>query len=381
MHAPSNPLSLIGPAILLVFAGCFFMLWYSDRDKRYVLWIAAAIVLFFLGSLSQITGLPPSVGANALSSGALYVGSAILMCTALIQRHNIGVPNRLFAILFFLVLGGIAYYFYMDRNLVARIYVLNFGVGVILTVTVFRIKNISAASVADRVLLWIIVAFTLQFFIRTVLTAEKLQNTAQGYGFSVFWSVLQLSLAIFGVALALSVLAVIVNDRIRKIDDERTTDSLSGILNRRGFEERFSRLTDQMTNAVGALLLIDIDHFKRINDRYGHLTGDAVIKDIAKLIHEMTAPLDGLACRLGGEEFAVLLTAVDEKEAVTAAENIRAGIEKNHTTSQSSTVASTVSIGICTYITVKSLDELLKHADEALYIAKRGGRNRVVMLT
>lgn len=364
----------------MVFAGCFLFLWYSDREKRYVLWIAIAILLFFLGSLSQIFGLPSSVGANALISAALYLASVILTCKALIERSSSSAPQRLFAILFCSVLTGIAYYFYVERNLIARIYVLNFGIGVVFAITVFRLKYLRTAGLPDRVLFWAIAAFTMQFFIRTGLTAEKLQNASHDYGFSVFWSALQLSVAIFGVAIALALLAVIVNDNITKIDGERTTDFLSQLLNRRGFEETISRLPENLAGAVGAMLLIDIDHFKHINDNFGHVIGDAVIKHVAKRIHETTAPRNGFACRLGGEEFAVLLAAISEQEAASLAENIRAAIGENHITAQGRDIAVTVSIGVYPYTEIRSLEALLKYADEALYIAKRSGRNRIAVL-
>lgn len=234
MHLPSNPLSLMGPAILLVFAVCYLLFWYTDRERRYILSLAVAILLFVLGSVSQMTGVPPAVGANALVSASLYLMSVFLTCRALLARSDIDFPLILFSLIFIGVLIGVAYYFYVDRNLIARIYFLNFGVGTIFAITVFRLRELRRGNHAEAILFWVFAAFSFQFFIRTVLTAERLQNTGHGYGFSLFWSALQLSLAVFGVALALVILAVVVSDKLMTIERDRITDHLSGLLNRRG---------------------------------------------------------------------------------------------------------------------------------------------------
>lgn len=379
MHLPSNPLSLMGPAILLVFAGCFLLLWYTDRKRRYILSLAVAILLFVLGSMSQITGVPPAVGTNALVSASLYLTSAFFTCRALLARSDNYFPVILFSLIFIGVLTGIAYYFYVDRNLLARIYILNFGIGTIFVITVFRLSGLRRGSYAEAMLFWVFVAFSIQFFIRTVLTAERLQNTGHGYGYSIFWSALQLSLAVFGVALALAILAVVVSDKLLTIERDRSTDHLTGLLNRRGLEERATRLPRVLTNAPGAVLIADIDHFKRVNDQFGHAAGDAVIRRVGDLIRERTEGVKGIAGRFGGEEFVMLLPATDQQNARRIAEEVRSGIAKAIVTAGRFEIAVTVSIGVHFYSHMTELEEPIRRADEALYYAKRGGRNSVAV--
>ncbi len=369
----------MGPAILLVFAGCYLLLWYTERERRYILSLAVAILLFVLGSMSQMTGVPPAVGVNALVSASLYLTSVFLTCRALLARSDIDFPLILFSPIFIGVLAGIAYYFYVDRNLIARIYILNFAIGIIFAITVFRLRGLRSGSYAETILFWVFAAFSIQFFIRTVLTAERLQNTGQGYGYSIFWSALQLSLAVFGVALALAIPAVVVSDKLVTIERDRSTDHLTELLNRRGLEERAARLLKVLANAPGAVLIADIDHFKRVNDQFGHAAGDVVIRRVADLIRERTDRINGIAGRFGGEEFVILLSKTDQQNARRIAEGIRSEIAKDVVTAGRFEITVTVSIGVHFYSHMTELEELIRRADEALYYAKRSGRNCVAV--
>jgi diguanylate cyclase (GGDEF)-like protein len=158
-------------------------------------------------------------------------------------------------------------------------------------------------------------------------------------------------------------------------------DSLTGLRNRRAFDEQLPREASraQRVGEPFCLLLIDIDHFKRVNDAYGHPAGDAVLRSVASCIAACTRPSDHIA-RYGGEEFAVILSDVDMTQAMAVAERIRRKVQHcEHCPHQV-----TVSIGVAEYRpphayseTVPSHDELVVEADRALYAAKRGGRNRV----
>jgi diguanylate cyclase (GGDEF)-like protein/PAS domain S-box-containing protein len=155
-------------------------------------------------------------------------------------------------------------------------------------------------------------------------------------------------------------------------------DHLTGIANRRAFFDaaetelrRWQRLPRPLS-----LLLIDADHFKKINDSHGHPVGDTVLRHIARLMGATFRQIDVVA-RIGGEEFAVLLPSADLASALDAAERLRAALEAQPTQTDVGPVHCTVSIGIATMDqATPSVDALLKRADEALYVAKRSGRNR-----
>jgi two-component system cell cycle response regulator len=154
-----------------------------------------------------------------------------------------------------------------------------------------------------------------------------------------------------------------------------TTDSLTGLLNRRAFFEKaeLSLARARIGRPLGAILC-DIDHFKRINDRYGHAVGDAALRAVTSVIAEAATN----AGRLGGEEFAVLIEDAGLERAVAIAEDLRQGVEKRRFAANGETLSLTCSFGVSEWRPCDSIDELLRRADAALYAAKSGGRNRVV---
>lgn len=154
------------------------------------------------------------------------------------------------------------------------------------------------------------------------------------------------------------------------------TDSLTGCVNRRLLNlqlERDLRLASRLRQPV-SLIMIDIDHFKRVNDTYGHKTGDEVLQLTAQVINEDLRGVDTLG-RYGGEEFVVILPQADVEGATIMAERIRASIERK----QMPLVGHvTASLGVATYpLHADATDTLLLAADKALYEAKHSGRNRV----
>ena len=152
------------------------------------------------------------------------------------------------------------------------------------------------------------------------------------------------------------------------------TDSLTGALNRRAFFNRARIAADQNGRPGGvSAILADIDHFKRINDRYGHDVGDLAITAVADLIAR-----EGIGGRLGGEEFALILPGCCVADATARAERLRAGVQDLRIRAGNATVTLSCSFGVSSWIDGDSVEALMKRADVALYAAKSGGRNRVV---
>ncbi len=176
---------------------------------------------------------------------------------------------------------------------------------------------------------------------------------------------------------------------IRDIDDNRNSteaiikasfnDHLTGISNRRAFFEvavaEFERWKKRPRPL--SLLAIDADHFKKVNDTYGHATGDEVLKHLAKVLQDSVRGMDTVA-RLGGEEFGALLPSIDLQGALKIAERIRKSIAEAKFDVDGQTIQYTVSIGVSTVDdSVTGIDMLLKLADDALYVSKNAGRNCV----
>ena len=159
---------------------------------------------------------------------------------------------------------------------------------------------------------------------------------------------------------------------------ELLQDFLTGVMNRKGFDETLAKSVSSATGNL-CLLMIDIDHFKKFNDKHGHIVGDEVLKFVAKNVRKIVRGNDSIA-RIGGEEFAVILPKTPLLGAVTVAENARASIsrlklERKGKSEKLETI--TVSIGVSQYKQGESLDDFVNRADQALYFAKNSGRNRV----
>lgn len=156
-------------------------------------------------------------------------------------------------------------------------------------------------------------------------------------------------------------------------------DYLTGALNRRGMDEAIQREFDRADrhNTPLSVAIIDIDHFKKINDTMGHSTGDVALAHLAKVVKSIIRSTDVLA-RYGGEEFVILLPGSKEKDAVNVIANVQRNLTKNFFMHNTNQVVITFSAGVAERNNGEHFDDVLPRADAALYVAKQSGRNRVV---
>jgi len=166
-----------------------------------------------------------------------------------------------------------------------------------------------------------------------------------------------------------------VTEQSRRLRSMAVTDPLTGAYNRRYLEEqaRHALNTWDRYRQPAVLLILDIDHFKRINDHFGHAGGDDALKKLVEVISGRLRRVD-IFCRFGGEEFVVLLPGTTPESALILAEDLRARVENAYMLPEG---RMTISIGLSDVAAARSLDQWLNLADTALYLAKRGGRNRV----
>ena len=167
--------------------------------------------------------------------------------------------------------------------------------------------------------------------------------------------------------------------RMAALEEAALTDPLTGLANRRHFDKRLDegvRLSRRAAVSL-SLITIDIDHFKRINDTYGHAAGDLVLKSVARALVSNGRGSDTV-CRVGGEEFMIIVLGLGRHAVVGLAERLRLAVKETAVAiSKSCDVMVTVSLGIATLGPVDSSDFLARSADAALYAAKHAGRDRV----
>ncbi len=164
----------------------------------------------------------------------------------------------------------------------------------------------------------------------------------------------------------------------QKLEKTATTDSLTNTLNRQGFEQIFNRRFEEFSKnkSQHCILLLDIDHFKQINDTYGHLAGDEVMRTLSEMIMQSTEP-NGIVSRWGGDEFLVLLQNTTIAQAMNTAEYLRLQVNGHKFVFEKGEPVVSISIGCAGYIRGECLSSFFSRADHALYAAKMKGRNRV----
>jgi diguanylate cyclase (GGDEF)-like protein len=203
-------------------------------------------------------------------------------------------------------------------------------------------------------------------------------RTPQDYMATTYAAISQSGSVVVLIATGLIMLLVTMRDTTAEMIARSETDSLSGVFNRRGFERHaeaaLARIADDLGSAV--LIAADLDHFKRINDSFGHAAGDGVIAHFAAMMTD-TAPPEAIVGRVGGEEFAVLLPGALLSDGRLYAEAVRAAFADAELPVLGVDRKFSASFGVAQWMSPEALPDLLHRADTALYRAKASGRNRV----
>lgn len=210
-----------------------------------------------------------------------------------------------------------------------------------------------------------------------ILIGDLLRPHDENFAGSFWVTLFSIELVLYAIG-TVFVIFMMVSDRAVAVHKTAASvDPLSGMLNRRGFSEACARVIEREANAGRpvTVMIFDIDHFKSINDRFGHPAGDEILKLFSAVVVN-NLRISDLSGRIGGEEFAALLPCSLE-EGVLVAERVREAFETSNIVCEEGAVDTTVSIGVAGGPAGTELEVLLASADTALYQAKRGGRNRV----
>jgi diguanylate cyclase (GGDEF)-like protein len=210
-----------------------------------------------------------------------------------------------------------------------------------------------------------------------VLLGDVLRPHDQAFANSVWVTAFAMQLVLYAVGTVFIIFMLASERTVKAHKTAASMDPLTGMFNRRGFAEATSRMIEREAAAgrPATVLMFDIDHFKSINDRFGHPAGDEILKLFAAVMTN-TLRLTDLSGRIGGEEFAALLPCSLE-DGVIAAERVREAFANSGVAVENAPVDTTVSIGVAGGPAGTELEILLAAADTALYTAKRSGRNRV----
>ena len=370
---------LINPLICLVFACAFFFLDRSRSELRAAHWFAVGYLCVASGfTLDIIRELMPVLLGSILING-LYMMGAILLSIGMVRRVDKPIPVRSLTLAGLVHIAGFFFFTFINNDFWLRTLSVHFGSGVLYGMgVVFAWRKTDTAL--DRAINVTMALTALQLFVRPVLVGALYDtpDNIEAYTSSAVFLSLHLVSAVCAIGFACCLIASYSLQLVTALRREANTDPLTGLLNRRGFRVCAAKLgeiiqTEQETLFV---ILADLDRFKQVNDTYGHAFGDELICKTANLFKcpEQTRAYGG---RLGGEEFALVFVGTSLDEAFLRAEDLREALATLQFQTKAGHKSFTASFGVAQVTHDGSLTAAIERADEALYLAKKCGRNRV----
>lgn len=369
--------------VAAIFATAFGIIAAYARSSVGARWLALGYGVGMVGPVLEFM-LPGQTDPRPMQITIFlsYVMAVSCAVAGLARHYRLSPPWRTLGLLLVLSMINIILIVDMPRDSMLRavLYQLpNFAVYVVGVVTILRQPRRQAL---DSTLVVLFVLSALHFLVKPFLAAALgIGGTAQTYISSNYAAFSQSLSGMLMIAIGLLVLLVIVRDTMAEITERSETDKLSGLLNRRGFEERAERLiaSSRRMGLPGAVIVADLDHFKSINDSHGHEAGDRVIAAFAGIL-VATAGTRSVMARMGGEEFVVYVPGADLQTARLYAESVRTSFSGLTIASLEHLGRLTASFGVAPLQPADSLSDVLRRADAALYEAKETGRDRVCVV-
>lgn len=365
-----------------IFATAFGVVAAYARSAVGARWLALAYGLGMLNPVLEMI-LPMQVDARpvGLAIFATFL-FALALCVIGLSRHfRLDPPWKTLAITIAASLLVNLLIIDMPRDSMLRAMLYQLPYLVVQMIGAAMLLRVAKRKPLDVALLVLLTVSGLQFVSKPLLAAAiGSGGSAQGYLSSTYAAISQTAGAVLLIANGLLMLLIIVRDAMAEMTARSETDKLSALLNRRGFEDHAEKLlaTVQRAGVPAAVIVADLDHFKSINDTYGHEAGDRVIAAFAQVLLAI-ADKRAVLGRLGGEEFAVFLPGSNVSTARLYAEGVRAGFSGISVAGIGSGNRLSASFGVAQFAAGDSLSDLLRRADAALYEAKKSGRDRVCL--
>lgn len=370
-----NVIGLLNTSMAAIFCIALFAIWRNNRALNYIriFGLSYAIRSLCFGIFYFAFSLENPV--LRYSANIFLLLAIVLLAIGLSNRR--GRPPRygpLLAIGTF-TLGPLHYYQFVDPNLLARVIILNAGLSVLSLLMLLDVARTSRRSPVEQVLLGLLLVSCAGYLLRPLFL---IASGASGQRFEgSYWLVVSISDALICAMTAVGAFAIIASDVMDGIKSDALTDALSGLFNRRGFEPRALRAMERQADGKSAALILgDLDHFKSINDQFGHTSGDLIIRRFSGVLKDK-APGGAILARLGGEEFAIMLPPGASVSAAELADEIRTTFKEIAPDILSGEVSPTVSFGVAIARENENLQALIERADRALYKAKGDGRDCV----
>lgn len=359
---------------MLATVGCAFLVLWRYRIRSALPWgigfVSAAIAFTVPVWPEIVPGIVRGIAANTLFAIAFFAYGRGLIGKA---DRGVVLHVRASALAAAILLGIITV---STGNQFAEVLTNDLCCAVMLGTALVAMRR-RLGNPARRVLFGVASLVVLETVLRMAIGLMTPQGPATASFLDTPYAYLmQVGAGVLGLFFALAAVGAVLFDATAGYRRDALTDSLTGLLNRRGFGETIDRLPGG-ERQTGAVIACDIDYFKRVNDRYGHPTGDAVIVRLADVIRQ-GIPARAIARRSGGEEFTIFLPGADAGDATRLANALRTAFSESPWSAHGIEERLTVSFGVALLDASEwSLEEAIARADQALYEAKRNGRDRV----
>ncbi|MEQ1688461.1 MAG: GGDEF domain-containing protein [Sphingopyxis sp.] len=364
------------PALFALFAAAFAVVGWHPAGTRSARWAAAGFAIACVGSIvdTQREFLPAGLGAMSLPS---HWATMYCLLNAILVRHDLRLPRAALLVWTVLFVPALVYLLIAPLDYVWRILLMNVSVPLLIMLALPGLWRVKRQAI-DNTLFGLLSAAVITYPIRIALffSLEQGREIGSVYGWSQYLVIFYLVIAVLGILTALAIMLACGMDIVAKHHAESCIDSLTEVGNRRAFDRWLERDAAGASH-YGAILMVDLDRFKNVNDRHGHAAGDEVLKAVAA---ELRAKLDsvGDVARIGGEEFVVLIHAENAFAAAMLAMTVREAIAAIRWPGPLGALRLTASVGVAMRAQGGDLREVLRRADMAVYQAKAGGRNAAV---
>lgn len=370
-----NLFSLLIPLFMLGLGSIILALHTFQKIPSYFFWYA----------FSSITASISLIIFNVINPSLLpqisFLPTGILLIAFTLGLHAIhlrlGLKSNWYwsnSILIFAI-GSLCYFTFIHELYVMRMLTLTVAICLIWGYNTKALLQLLLPQKLDRWLRIFAISVIVIAIFRSVFLFTLLGATNQLLSSSLVLASTQLIVFFSMIILAILLYGSTYQDILMRLQQERSTDPLTGLLNRRAIYEYLADLQADHSKQH-AIILCDIDHFKKINDVYGHHVGDLALQHVTKLLSDKIRHHDRIS-RLGGEEFLIILQETTQSTAINIAERLRTLIATTPLHYQDVKIPLTVSFGVTIYDTDQDFDQALQASDLLLYQAKKFGRNKV----
>lgn len=377
LNSASSDFVLLIP-LCLIFIGVFSgILWLQQRHFPTLKWLSISAICAGTGLLLQSVIPFAEIYKWAFWLAFIYLGTFIALTQAIALRFNSQIFWPFCLAVVFLNQIGIFYYSWIDAEVSVR-----FAINGLSIVLIFShiLPEVYRARPKHQFDVWLkrsVFVLMICLLGREIYLIYLTFNVSPAFDYtqSYIGFLTQFIGLFFQLLFAALLIGTGIQDTLLALDKERSSDDLTGMLNRRAFFEKAIQYLNDDNEVANVLFICDIDYFKQVNDQYGHAAGDQVLKFFSAKISSVLYS-DDLIARIGGEEFAGILHDVSLGEARHIIERMQQKLNKETVSSQVP-VQVTASFGLVMLSNYERLEDALKHADQLMYQAKLAGRNSI----